>query len=112
MFRREVEIAVELAGKLREPINQVRGRDSGLAEFLRRASCTLAVTVDEIRWHDERRQLELVSKALENVSELYAGLQLAESWGHLDAQTVAAARLLLDAELQLLERGSVRLGAS
>jgi hypothetical protein len=112
MFHREVEIAVELVGKLREPIDRLRAHDQGLAEFLRRASCKLAVTLDEVRWHDEREQMQLVSRALENVSELYAGLQLAESWGHLDSQTASSARLLLDAELQLLERGTARLAVS
>jgi hypothetical protein len=109
MFRREVEIAVELVGKLRDPIDRLRLLDKGLAEFLRRASCKLAVTVDELRWHDEREQAELVTRAQEYVSELYAGLQLAESWGHIDAPTVAQTRLLLDAEMQLLERGTARL---
>src|SRR5437764_12559575 len=98
MFRRETEIAVELVGRLRGPIERLWGIDRGLAEFLRRASAKLAVTVDELRWHDEREQAALVARAQEYVSELYAGLQLADSWGHLDADTVSAARLLLDAE--------------
>jgi len=112
MFRREVEIAVELVGRLRDPIDRLRALDEGLAEYLRRASCKLAVTLDEVRWHDEREQRLLVGRALENVSELYAGLQLAESWGHLDSQTVTAARLLLDVEMQLLQRGTGRALAS
>lgn len=100
---------MELVGRLRDPIDRLRLLDKGLAEFLRRASCKLAVTVDELRWHDEREQTELVARAQEYVSELYAGLQLAESWGHIDSQTVAQSRLLLDAEMQLLERGTARL---
>jgi hypothetical protein len=108
MFRREIEIAVELLGRLRHPLTQLRVHDPGLAEFIRRATCNLAVALEDARWLDGLEQRSRVKKAIENVSEVYAGLQLAESWGHIDYETARSARLLLDAEAQLLERDTAR----
>src|SRR5690349_12010205 len=101
-MQRELEVAVELVTVLKGPIARLAGEDRGLAEYLRRASCRLAVAVNEARFHEGDVRDELVRRALEHVSEIYSALQLAEGWGRLERAQLLTARLLLDRELHLL----------
>jgi hypothetical protein len=105
MLERELEVAVELVARLKDPIARLADVDRGLAEFMRRASCRLAVAINEARWHEGEVRAELVRKAMENVSEVYSALQLAEAWNRLDAVSIAAARVLLDREMEMLSQG-------
>jgi len=102
MMERELEVAVELVQRLKAPIAQLAAADRGLADYMRRASCRLAVAINEARWHEGLQRQERVRDALENVSEVYSALSLAEAWGHLDGGAIAGARVLLDRELELL----------
>jgi len=98
----ELEVAVRLVAMLRDPLRELWGRDRGLADYLRRASCNLAVAISEARWHEGAERLKLVKQAAENASEVFSALQLAESWGHLRGPVLLDARRLLDQELNLL----------
>jgi hypothetical protein len=102
MMQHELEVAVELVAALKAPIERLAGNDRNLAEYMRRASCRLAVAVNEARWHEGELRAEMVRRALDNVSEVYSALQLAESWGHLQRDELAPVRALLDRELRML----------
>jgi hypothetical protein len=109
MYMRELEIAHELVARLRGPIERLHLADPGLAVYLRRAACQLAVSLNEARYEDEAQQVKLIERAEENVAEIFGALELAEAWGHMETEVVAGARLLLDAEMALLGRTPVRL---
>ncbi len=98
----ELEVAVKLVAALRGPIDTLRGIDKGLADYLRRSAHHLAVAINEARWHDGEAHTLLLRQASDNISEVYAALQLAEQWGHLDRSSLTAPRALLDLEQDLL----------
>jgi len=109
MFERELEIAEELMAKLRDPIDRLHRLDVGLAMYLRRSTRQLAVTLHDARWQDQPQQLELVQRAEQAIAEIIGTLELARAWGHFKSDEVASARLLLDAEIELLGRAPQRL---
>ena len=62
---RELEVAVELVGVLKGPVARLSDVDRGLAEYLRRAGCRLAVEVNEARGHEGADREDHVLRALE-----------------------------------------------
>jgi hypothetical protein len=99
---RELEIAIKLVGALREPIARLHEADAGLADYLRRASHQLAVSLNEARWHEGQVAAWLLHVADESLSDIYAAVELAQARGHLDRAAFDGARKLIDMEHDLL----------
>src|SRR4051812_28472622 len=102
MYEAELEVAVKLVSYLRLPIEQLSRCDRSLASQIRRATCTLAINLNEARhrWGKEREAL--FREAAESVAEAHTVLYLAESFGHLDVEVTQPARELLNQELAML----------
>lgn len=98
------EVAIELAGALRKPLEELRRRDRDLASQARRAASSVALCVSEGARREGRDRLHLFRVAAGSAAELRTALELATAWGYLEAQALEPARRLLDRELAMLWR--------
>ena len=99
-----LEVAIELAAALREPLERLRRRDGDLADQIRRAASSVALCVSEARKRGGKDRIHLFRVAAGSAAEVATALRLAEAWGHLDASSLAEALALADRILAMLWR--------
>ncbi|MBI5478906.1 MAG: four helix bundle protein [Deltaproteobacteria bacterium] len=99
-----LEIAIQLAAALREPLAELRRHDRDLADQARRAAGSVALNVAEAARREGRDRHHLWRVAAGSAAEVRAALALGEAWGYLGAAALAAPRALLDRELAMLWR--------
>jgi four helix bundle protein len=99
-----LEVAVQLASALREPLRRLRTRDRRLATQATDALNSVGLNVNEGRGRGGRDTVQHFHIALGSARELHTALRLAEAWGHLDPATLAPGRALLDREMAMLRR--------
>jgi len=102
MYEAELEVAVKLVSLLRAPLEELSRRDRSLASQMRRATCTLAINLNEARHRRGKEREALFREAAESVAEAHTVLYLAETFGHLTVEITQPARELLNQELVML----------
>ena len=99
-----LQVAVQLVGALRAPVEGLARRDRNLADQVRRAASSVALNVSEGNRRCGKDRLHLFRIAAGSAAEVRTALDVAEAWGHLDGGVLGDARALLDRELAMLWR--------
>lgn len=99
-----LEVAIQLATALREPLRRLRTRDRRLAQQATDACNSIGLNLDEGLRRAGQDRLHLWRVAHGSAGELHTALRLAQAWGYLDGASLAAARALLDRELAMCFR--------
>jgi four helix bundle protein len=91
-----LEVALQLVRALREPLEEVRRRESDLASQARRAATSIALNISEGSRRVGRDRYHFFKIAAGSASEVDTALRVAEAWGFLDGAALAPIYLLLD----------------
>ena len=90
------EIAIELNRALRQPLEVIAQRDGDLATQLRRAAASVPLNLAEARRRVGRDRLHQFRVAAGSADEVTACLRVAEAFGYVGLDSVAAALELAD----------------
>ena len=99
-----LEVAIQLAAELREPLVRLAQHDRDLGNQARRAASGIALQVAEARRRTGRDRLHLWRVAAGSADELDTALRLADAWGYLPPEAVQKPRALLDRVKAMLWR--------
>ena len=95
------EIAIEMIGCIREPLEQVRKHDADLARQLRRAASSVPLNLNEGRRRVGKDRRHHYRVAAGSADEVVAGLRVAQAWGYLGDGAAAEALARLDSVLAI-----------
>src|SRR5437763_12577203 len=91
-----LEVAIELAAALREPLLRLERHDRELSDQARRATTSVALCIGEGQRRQGRDRLHLFRVASGSAAEVKTALRLAVAWGYLDKDTLGNPLALLD----------------
>ena len=99
-----LDVAIQLATALREPLGKVQQHDRDLAEQARRAASSVALNLGEGQRRGGRDRVQHFRIAAGSAAEVQTALRLAVAWGHVDPAGLTAALGLLDRVLAMTWR--------
>ena len=99
-----LEMAIEMAAALREPLVRLQTHDADLAKQARRAASSVALCISEGQRRGGKDRRHLFRVAAGSAAEVRTALRLALAWGYLEPSELAAPLALVDRELAMLYR--------
>jgi four helix bundle protein len=91
-----LDLAIQLARTLREPLRALRLRDRRLAEQIENAANSAALNLSEGRQRLGRDRIHLYSVSAGSAAEVHTALELSVAWGHLQAAQLGESLAILD----------------
>jgi len=98
------EVAIEIIRTIRALIDQIARHDRDLADQVRRAVSSIALNVSEGTKRAGRDRAHSFRVAAGSANEVRAGLLVAEAFGYVSREAIAAGLELIDRELAMLWR--------
>ena len=99
-----LEVAVQLAESLREPLLRLQQHDRDLAAQARRASSSVALCIGEGQRRQGRDRLHLFRVASGSAAEVRTALRVAMAWGYVSRDSLSESMALLDRVAAMLWR--------
>jgi four helix bundle protein len=98
------DVAIEIALRLRTTVERIKTHDRDLADQLRQAVNSMALSVGEGARREGKDRLHFFRIAAGSAGEARTALELAKAWGMVEPSALAAGLKLLDRELAILWR--------
>ena len=99
-----LEVAVELAESLGEPLRRLEQHDRELAAQARRATTSVALCLGEGQRRQGKDRLHLFRVAAGSAAEVRTALRVAVAWGYVSTDSVSRPTALLDRVAAMLWR--------